>query len=399
MSGRYSTAGANRFCLAFLGRPVIWPVLAVSLFFVLSSCSGAKTGKTAGGDKAKAAPLPVTVARSSQRDMPVEIGVIGSVQPFASVRINSQVEGILEKVNFREGDRVKAGDLLFVIDSRPFAARFDQARAALARDRAALGNARRQAERYLPAAKKGYVSEEQSDQAQTSVATLSAAVQADEAAVESARLDLDHCTIRAPISGYTGDLLVDRGNLVKAAADQPLVTINQVSPIKVSFNLPEQSLPELKKRLAAGGLEVRVSSPGSRAAPLSGRFAFLDNTVDPDTGTIRLKAVFANSDGLLWPGQFVNVRLRLTVRKDATVVPAEAIQTGQNGAYVYVVAKDLTVEERAVTVGFAEGGLAVIDSGLAVGETVVTDGQLRLKPGVTIKTVPAGKADAPEAKQ
>ncbi len=280
--------------------------------------------------------------------------VIGTVQPFASVRINSQVEGILEKVNFREGDRVKAGDLLFVIDSRPFAARLNQARAALARDRAALDNARKQAERYLPAAKKGYVSEEQSDQAQTSVATLSAAVQADEAAVESARLDLDNCTIRAPISGYTGDLLVDRGNLVKAAADQPLVTINQVDPIKVSFALPEQSLPELKKRLAAGGLEVRAPppAPAPRRCPADSPFSTTRWT--PTTGTIRLKAVFANSDGLLWPGQFVNVRLRLTSQRRHGGAGRGDTDRPERRLCLCG-AKELTVEQRPVTVGFSCG--------------------------------------------
>lgn len=382
-------------------RPGLWPLLAIFLLLVLTGCSGSQDGKGAKGQKgsqAKVQPVPVAVATSVAKDMPVELEAIGSVEPFASVGIKSQVAGVLAKVNFREGDPVKAGDLLFAIDPRPFAARLSQAQATLARDRAALDNARKQAERYLPAAEKGYVSEEQSDQAQTSVASLAAVVLADEAAVENARLDLDNCTIRSPLSGFAGDLLTDQGNLVKASADQPLVTINQITPVKVSFTLPEQALPELKKSLAARSLEVLASLPGTSAQPLSGKFSFLDNSVDPTTGTIRLKATFANGDRSLWPGQFVNVRLLLTIRKDATVVPAPAVQTGQNGPYIYVVKKDQTVEQRPVTVGLTVGSETVIEAGLAPGEAVVTDGQLRLTPGATIKPVEPGAKGGKPAK-
>jgi multidrug efflux system membrane fusion protein len=374
-------------------RAGLWPVLSLCLFLLLSGCSGAKEakgGKGEKGGKAKSAPVPVSVATSMRKDMPVTVEAIGTVEPFASVGIKSQVAGVLEKVNFHEGDPVKAGDLLFAIDPRPFAARLDQARATLAKDQAALDNARKQAERYGPAAEKGYVSEEQSDQAQTSVATLAALVQADQAALASARLDLDNCTIRAPISGATGELLVTEGNLVKASDDQPLVTINQIVPVKVSFTLPEQTLPELKKHLTGGELAIWAIPPGDGAQPQSGRFAFLDNMIDQSTGTIRLKATFANPDRGFWPGQFVKVSLRLTTRRAATVVPAPAVQTSQTGAYVYVVKPDQSVEERPVIAAFSFGGESVIDSGLAVGETVVTDGQLRLKPGALVKALPAG---------
>ncbi len=385
-----ATIGADRFPFGHIRRVGIWPVLALCLILMLSGCSGsnddARVEKTGAGGKTKAAPpVPVAVATCVRKDMPVALEAIGTVEPFATVGIRSQVSGILEKVNFREGDQVKQGDRLFVIDSRPFAARLDQAQADLARDRATLDNARKQAERYLPAAEKGYISEEQSDQAQTSVATLAAAVQADAAAVESARLDLDNCTISSPISGFTGQLQADRGNLVKASGDQPLVTINQINPIKVSFSLPEQSVPELKKYLAKGGLEVMAIPQDAGRQPLTGKFSFLDNTVDQATGTILLKATFANSDQSLWPGQFVKVRLLLTTRRDVTVIPTKAVQTGQTGDYVYVVTGEMTVEQRPVTVGFSVGGESVIDTGLAEGETVVTDGQLRLRPGATIK--------------
>ena len=397
MSIAKNTLGSCRFPFRFSGWAGIRSALAICLLMLLASCSGspdAQGAKGSEGGKPKSPPVPVTVATSVGKDMPVALEAIGTVEPFATVGVRSQVAGILEKVGFREGDQVKQGDLLFAIDRRPFAARLNQLQAALARDRASLDNARKQAERYRPAAEKGYVSEEQSDQAQTSVATLTAAVQADEAALESARLDLDNCKIKAPISGYTGQLMVDRGNLVKASADQPLVTINEIDPIKVSFALPEQSVTELKKYLAQGGLQVTATPRDSSREPLSGKFSFLDNKVDQTTGTILLKATFANPDQSLWPGQFVKVSLRLTTRKNVTVIPTPAVQTGQSGTYVYVVKGGMTVEQRPVTVGFSVGDESVIDSGLAVGETVVTDGQLRLKPGAAIKPVISGSKPA-----
>ena len=401
MSLRDSVAAVHRRPPARDFRGGLWPLLAICFLLLLSSCGGsdrAKDEKGGGAGKDKSRPLPVVVATSISKDMPVELEAIGTVEPYATVGIRSQVAGVMEKVNFREGDRVKEGQLLFAIDRRPFVARLKQAQATLARDRAALDNARKQAERYAPAAEKGYVSEEQADQAQTGVATLAALVLADEAAVESAKLDLENCSIRAPISGYTGDLLVDQGNLVKASADEPLVTINQIAPIKVTFTLPQQALPELKKYLALHPLEVFASPSGSGASSLPGKFSFLDNAVDQSSGTIKLKAIFDNVDLSLWPGQFVQVSLRLTTRRQATVVPAQAVQTGQSGAYVYVVAKDQTVEQRPVTVGFSLGGESVIDTGLQVGETVVTDGQLRLKPGAAIKPIePGAKATGSEA--
>ncbi|MCB2148655.1 MAG: efflux RND transporter periplasmic adaptor subunit [Deltaproteobacteria bacterium] len=383
--------GDGRLLLLYAGRGLI---LALGLLFILQGCSVSETQSDTGEKPArsKASSVPVSVATTSRKDMPVEVQAVGSVEPFAAVGIKSQVAGVLVNVNFREGDPVKAGDLLFRIDPRPFDARLHQALAALAEDRAALDNARRQAARYRPAAEKGYVSEEQSDQAQTSVAVLAAAVAAEEAAVESARLDLDNCTIRSPISGYTGVLLVDQGNLVKAEADQPLVTINQVQPIKVCFALSEQALPELKKYLAAGSLAVQAVPVGYCGEPLVGRISFLDNMVDAATGTIRLKATFANPDRILWPGQFVHVRLQLTTRRDATVVPARAVQTSQTGNFVYLVDPEQRVELRPVTLGFSVGDESVIERGLAVGETVVTDGQLRLAPGVKVRFVQADTA-------
>ncbi len=370
--------------IASLPRAVASSLGILCMLLLVTGCSENPSGQPVAKEKSSAQGLPVKMATVVRKDVPVELRTVGLAEAFASVAIKSQISGILQEVGFKEGDQVKVGDLLFRIDSRPYLSRLEQARAALTKDQAALENARKQAKRYLPAAEKGYVSAEQSDQAQANVATLKAQIQADQAAVLNARIDLDNCTIRAPISGFTGELFEDRGNLVKAEADQPLVTINQTSPIKVSFTLPEETLPDLKKYLADGEMDVIVNSA---EMTLTGKLNFFDNQVNQQSGTIRLKATFANQTRQLWPGQFVNVRLRLTTRIDATVVPTRAVQAGQNGDYVYVVNSSRTVEQRPVTVAFSNDAEAVIDSGLDFGETVVTDGQLRLRVGDTVKPV------------
>ena len=388
-------AGWSRSPSVSYRRNILYPALILGLFLLLPGCSDSKTSPQSG-----VGPVPVSIATSVQKDIPVEVKAVGSVEPFASVGIKSQVAGILEEVGFKEGDPVKVGDLLFRIDARPYLARLKQAQAVLTRDVVALDNARAQAERYLPAAAKGYVSSEQSEQMQTSVASLSAAVQEDKAALENARLDLENCSIRSPISGYTGELSVNRGNLIKAADAQPLVTVNQITPIKVNFTLPELLLPEVKKYLNAGTLEVVAEFPGDSSKPLNGKISFLDNSVNSATGSIRLKADFENLDLHLWPGQFVNIRLRLKTVKDATVVPARAVQASQDGDIVYVVTGDQTVELRPVRVAFSAEDQSVIAAGLAVGETVVTDGQLRLRDGVKVKAVDETSVNAvPKAAQ
>ena len=374
-----------------LSRAVAGSLGIFCLLLILTGCSENPSGQPVSKEKGSAQPLPVKTATVVRKDVPVELRTVGLAEASESVAIKSQISGILQEVGFKEGDHVKSGDLLFRIDSRPYLSRLEQARATLAKDQAELENARKQAQRYLPAVEKGYVSAEQSDQAQTNVASLNAQVQADHAAVLNAQIDLDNCTIRAPISGYTGELFEDIGNLIKAEADQPLVTINQTSPIKVSFTLPEQILPDLKKYLAAGDINVIVNFA---EMTLTGKLDFLDNEVNRSSGTIRLKATFDNQSRQLWPGQFVDVRLRLTTRKDATVVPARAVQAGQNGDYVYVVNNNQTVEQRPVTVAFSNDAEAVVDAGLEAGETVVTDGQLRLRGGVTVKPVVEQDAQA-----
>ncbi|WP_029916356.1 efflux RND transporter periplasmic adaptor subunit [Pelobacter seleniigenes] len=388
MNQTFATSGCSRSCFSMFCQLFKGVALLLCLT-LLAACSdlGATDNK---GGKNTAKPVPVSMAQVRLDDVPIELKTIGSVEPFASVAIKSQVDGVLEKVGFKEGDQVNSGAILFKIDPRPFAAKVAQARADLVKDQAALDNARKQAARYSAAAANGYVSAEQADEAQTSVATLAAVLEADEAALANAQLDLDNCVIRAPISGFTGALLVDRGNLVRAAADRPLVTINQVSPIKVSFTLPEQNLAQLRSHLPSTQVQVSLSDVAAKEQTRTGRISFIDNMVNQTTGTIRLKANFENTDAALWPGQFVPVRVQLAIRKDAVVVPTEAVQTGLDGDYVYVVGADQRVKLRPVKVAFNTSTLTVIDQGLTTGETVVTDGQLRLQEGATVKPVASG---------
>lgn len=363
-----------------------WPVIFLFLCLGLPGCS--ETPQKNAADKKVATGVPVRVATSVRQDMPVEVHAVGTTAAFARVEIKSQVAGLLDQVHFNEGDDVVAGDLLFSIDPRPSRNRLHQALALLAKNRAALDNARKQMQRYLPAAQKGYVTSEQADEAETLVASLSAQILADEAAVESARLDLENCQIRTPISGVAGELMTENGNLVKAAADQPLVTIYQMSPLKISFTLPETLLPALQKSRAAGEMQVRVAIPESPAKMLTGQLVFFDPQINHETGSIQLKAEVDNQQQQLWPGQFVNLRLRLTTRKNATIIPTRALMASQEGNLVYVVAADQSVTPQRVRVAFSAGDLTVIDDGLAAGETVVTDGQMRLKPGVKVKVLP-----------
>jgi membrane fusion protein, multidrug efflux system len=370
-------------------------VLLLLAVLLPAGCSDNIGGKGKEGNRTKKV-VPVTTSLSAKKTVPVELRATGTVEPFATVGIRSQITGTLKGVHFSEGADVKKGDLLFTIDPRPFVAMLNQAQGALTRDRAELNNAQKELERYSHAAAKGYVSTEQADQAQTKAATLSAIIKADEAAVENARLQLEFCSIFSPINGHTGELLADQGTLIKANADTAMVTINQIDPIKVSFPIPGKDLRDIKKFQEAGSLQVFVHSRDS--APLTGIFSFLDNTVDPTTGTIRLKAYIANKDKTLWPGEFVDVRLILTARKDAIVVPTGAVQIGQEGAYVYVVHSDMTVKSRHVTTGATADGETVIESGLQDGEKVVTDGQLQLTDGIKIEEK-AGQAAVHASRQ
>jgi multidrug efflux system membrane fusion protein len=336
-------------------------------------------------------PAPVTIAIVEKAAVPVELRALGSVEAIRTVAVKPQVGGLIIAVGFREGQEVKNGQTLFRIDPRPFEAALAQAEAALARDRAQLGFAERKRARTADLFAQRLGSQEALDQDDTARDALRATVQADEAAVRNARLQLEYATIASPIAGRAGDLAVDLGNVVKANPDAALVTIRQVAPIHVRFAVPEKELPAVRRYAARGPLAVKAF-PGGGAPPATGRLVFLDNAVDATTGTILLKGEFENADGALWPGQTVDVALVLDEGTDAVVIPDEALQTGQEGAYVYVLAADKTAGLRAVTPGRAADGKRVIEKGLAVGETVITDGQLRLTPGKKAVVRPAAKS-------
>jgi multidrug efflux system membrane fusion protein len=327
---------------------------------------------------------PVTVATVTTHAVPVEIPAIGNVEAYSTVTVKSQVDAVIKQVHFTEGQDVRAGDLLFALDARPFQAMLQQAEANLARDEAQAKNARAQAQRNKGLFDSGIISKDQYDTFQTSADALDAGVRADKAAVENARLQLGYCTIRSPINGRTGSLLVHAGNLVKSN-DTSLVVINQIHPIYVTFSVPEQYLPQIKQRLAHGKLAVLASTGDIHQNPDTGLLEFVNNTVDSTTGTIMLKGTFPNSSSQLWPGQFVNVAVKLAVEENAMVVPNQAVQAGEKGEYVYVVKPDMTAEYRPVVTGASSGGETVIEKGVRPGERVVTDGQLRIYPGAKLK--------------
>lgn len=343
-----------------------------------------------------AAAAPVLAARAAARPVPVELRTFGTVEALSTVVVRPQIGGVLTEVKFREGQEVREGDLLFTVDPRPSEAAVKQAEAGLARDTAQLRNAEKEAVRRDDLFKKGFASEEARDQARTSVETLRAAVAAGQAALDAARLNLQYCSILAPFGGRTGSLLADRGNVVKAN-DTALVTLQQVQPIRVRFAAPQGYLDQIRDRMAGKQPpDAIVATSGGSIE--TGRVVFVDNAVDQATGTIALKAELGNEGGRFWPGQFVDVVLRLAVQEGALVVPASAILTGQNGSYVYLINADGTVSNRAVLVDRTVGDETVVGSGLAAGDSVVTDGQLRLAPGVrvTIKTnSPAGGPGQP----
>jgi multidrug efflux system membrane fusion protein len=330
-------------------------------------------------------PVPVAVGIVVQKTVPVQIRAIGNVEAYSTVSVKSQIGGILMRVHFREGQDVRKGDILFTIDPRPYEASLSQAEANLAKDNAQLENAREEVLRYGELVKKGYVAQEQYDQIRTNSASLEATVNADKAMVENARLQLKYCYIYSPITGRTGNLISNEGNLIKANADTSMVIINQIQPIYVTFSVPEQYLSEIKRYMSGGKVKVQAFITKGEENPEEGVLTFVDNTVDPATGTIKLKATFTNKVKGLWPGQFVDVVMILTTQPNAIVVPTSAIQTGQKGQYVYVVKNDLTAEDRVITVGRTLNSETVIDKGLQAGERVVTDGQLRLVPGAKVE--------------
>ncbi|MBI1723938.1 MAG: efflux RND transporter periplasmic adaptor subunit [Gemmatimonadetes bacterium] len=337
--------------------------------------------------------MPVTVAPVTERAVPYEISAVGTVTPLQTVAVRSQVSGILVHVGFREGDDVQAGQLLFRLDQRPFQAALDQALATLARDRAQLANAQRQVARYEELAQSDLASREQIDQLRTNAEAAAASLAADSASALTARLNLDYAQIRARIRGRSGSLYLREGNLVRTTDPNPLVVINQIRPIGVSFAVPQRFLDDIRRYSANRRLEVGVRAQDSSAVSAQGVLSFVDNRVDTTTGTIQLRATFPNDDSRLWPGQFVTVRLVLTVEPRALTVPSQAVMTSQRGTYVFVLQPDRTVRIQDVALGRTMDNYVVIARGLAAGDLVVTDGQLRLTAGaaVDVKTGNGGR--------
>lgn len=351
-----------------------------------------------GAERATGAPSPaalsVQVAAAVEKPFPVEVATIGTVNAYATVALKARIDGQIMESVVKDGEDVKVGDLLFTIDDRGIRADLHQAEANLARDRALLASAQRDVARLSALVGKNYASKQTLDQTMAQAESLQASVRADEAAVDAARVQLSYTEIRAPINGRAGTVNLPRGNMVKANDTMALVVLNQLRPIYVAFSVPQTDLPRIRSAMAAGPLRVGATIPGDSGGPLAGTLTFIDNTVDVATGTILLKATFNNVELRLWPGQFVNVTLTLSLDPRAIVVPDVAVQRGQDGAYVYVVRSDSTVEMRQVTVARSRAGESVIDSGLAAGDNVVVDGQLRLAPGIKVESRPVSQAAA-----
>ncbi len=363
-----------------LYHPLRWATL---LLFLLST--GCSPGNPAPAPQTSEAVVPVITANVTTKTVPEQVNAIGNAQAYATVAVKARVDGELTDVHFKEGQLVHQGDLLFTIDSRNWQAQLDQVEANLARDQALLQNAQAEEHRYASLRDKNFVSKEDYIRTQTNLAAAQATVRADEAAVKNARLQLTYATIYSPLDGIAGQILIQRGNMIKANDTNPLVVINQVSPIYVEFAVPERYLPAIRKYMAGRSLTVQAAAEGDEKAVASGTLSFIDNSVDTATGTIKLKATFANRDRTLWPGQFVQVKLLLAEQENALVVPSQAVQNGPEGTFVFVVKPDLTAAMRPVTVARTTGAETVIGKGLEPGEQVVIDGQSRLTTGAKVQ--------------
>ena len=350
------------------------------------SNSSKQKGEADSTEKGKGAPaVPVSVAKATKEDVPVQILAIGTVEAYSTIVVKTQVGGLLDGVYFKEGQEVKKGDLLFTIDKRPYETLLHKEEANQKRDIADEKNAQENYNRVSALFKKEIETKENVDNAHTTAETKKMQLDVDKASIEYARLQLEYCTIYSTVNGVTGSLMVNAGNIVKAN-DTSLVTITQITPIYVTFSVPEQNLSIIKKYMQSKEkLKVQVVIPGDESKQETGELASINNQIDRNTGTIKLKASFNNSDKKLWPGQYVNITLKLTVQAGAIVVPGEAVQTGQNGQYVYIVKSDNTVENRTVKQGRIFDGKAVLESGVSEGETIVTDGQLRIFPGCKVE--------------
>jgi len=351
----------------------------LAVVFILSLLTSCTKGKEAEKPKGRP-PAPVLVATVTTRTLPVVLDAVGTVESILQVSVKSMVNGEVKRVHFTEGQDVAKGQVLFTIDPRQYEAAIRKGEADLARIKAQLATARSNAERYGKLVNDGIVTAEQYDNFRTQAESLEADYVAQQANIDSIKVQLTYCTIRSPISGRTGNLLINAGNVIKANDTVSLVTINQIHPVYVTFSIPEKELSRIRQYLNRGKLKVEARLPGDNGQPETGEVTFLDNTVDPATATIKLKGTFANLKTRLWPGQFVSVRLTLASLADVVVVPNQAVQTGQQGQYVLVVTGD-TAELRPVKAGLAAEGMTVVEQGLNPGETVVIDGHMRVVPG------------------
>jgi len=375
-------------------RILVQWILPAALAAATAACSGGEAVSStppSGRGGGQNPPVPVTATKVEQKSVPFDVQAIGTVIAASTVAVRAQITGELMSVNFKEGDEVQQGQVLFVLDKRPFEAALQQAEAQLQKDEAQTANAKAQAARYQDLAQRGIATREQVDQMTTQAAALEATVAADRANVQSARVQLDYATIEAPISGRTGLLQVHKGNLVRANDTTPIISINRITPVYVTFAIPESMLPQFKRYMAAGTIRVEARPPNEDGPPSIGKIDFIDIAVDATTGTIKVKGTFPNEDRRLTPGQFVNVSVTLTTDANATVVPSVAVQSGQQGTYVYIVKADKTVELRPVTVARTHGDDSIIRSGVKPGEIIVTDGQLRLIPGSRVSIKESGR--------
>lgn len=365
-------------CLSHISIRKLVPAIMLAILLSASACSEKEQGRI---DSA----VPVKTAIATQKDVPEEISAIGTVEASSIVNITGRVDGQVMKIHIREGQDVKQGQALIDIDDRPYQSMLESARANLARDRVKLQKARIDAKRYADLLKKDYVTKSQAEQTQAEAESLEAMIRGDEAAVDNAALNVSYCRITSPVNGRTGEILVHEGNLVKPGDNtNALLVIHQMDPVYVRFAVPEQRLPKIQGLMADHDLTVLAAPPGNKEQAKKGRLSFTDNTIQPDTGTVNLKAAFENRDKNLWPGQFVNVTLMLGLRPQAVVVPSSAILMGQQGNFIFVVKPDMTVASRNVTPGPQINHETVIEEGLAPGEQMVTDGQLRLVPGAKV---------------
>lgn len=365
-----------------------------------ATAGGGAKGKSGKAGRGGGGPLAVKAVRAVAKPMPVLIDAVGTVEPEQSVQVRAQVSGVLQSVLFKEGDKVKAGQTLFQIDPRTFQAQYNQALAALARDQAQLENARAQERRLEPLLKREFITRQEYDVAVTSAKSLEATVQAGRAAVEQARIQLEFSRIVAPISGRTGQLAVRAGNLVSASSGGvSLVTINSTDPVLVSFSIPERQLEDVRRFQSENGMRIEILTEQGGAPVAEGKLVFIDNTVTPQTGTVLLKTRVDNSKEIIWPGQFVNVRVVLTIEPEAVVVPEIAVQPGQQGSFVYLIDADSKVRMQPVTVSRQIGGEVVIASGVKAGDQVVTEIPQALQIGSTVKVMGAEGRDATKSKE